>query len=67
MPPPPPSVVRVFFGDIKSTFKPLSPYNGHGVTIMFLYYMMNVRYTMSRSHHNVPLLYDAREIYHVTE
>ena len=26
----PRSLFRVFFSDMKSTFKPLSPYNGHG-------------------------------------
>ena len=34
-----PAHVLEYFSDIKSTFKPLSPYNGHGFTIIFLYYM----------------------------
>ena len=35
----PRSFLRVFFSDMKSTFKPLSPYNGHGFTTIFLYYV----------------------------
>ena len=33
------SFLRVVFADIKSIFKPLYPYNGHGFTISFLYYI----------------------------
>ena len=37
------SFFRVFFADIKSTFKLLSPYTGHGFTIISLYYYVRPR------------------------
>ena len=39
----PRSFFRVFVSDMKSTFKPLSPYNGHGFTRIFLYYLVYVQ------------------------